>query len=236
MNDQVLMNDDAARSQTGEILDQSTQTTLPAKTETPPDPSTTTTSTETPPEPKTETEPKTTEPAKAPDTYADFKAPDGYQIDPEVLKEALPVFKDLGLTQDQAQKLVDIQIQRDLAIAKARDTTYENLRNEWQGKVKSDPELAKAATDGKVGLDAVKLDIGRAIATLPSALQSDFREAMNLTGAGDHPAFVKAMWQLSKLIGPGTAVKGNGPSPHGQANPDKPAAVSAAKALYPNLA
>lgn len=235
MSETPLMNDDAARSTTGEILDQSTPLTetktetTPQSTDSKPEPTDGKTQ-EVAPETKPETKPE------APAAYADFKAPEGYQIDPEVLKEALPVFKDLGLTQDQAQKLVDIQIQRDLAIAKARDDTYSALRSEWQGKVKSDPELAKAATDGKVGLDAVKLDIGRAIAVLPPALQTDFRDAMNLTGAGDHPAFVKAMWQLSKLIGPGTAVKGNGPSPHGQANPDKPAAVSAAKALYPNLA
>lgn len=227
------MNDEAARSPTGEILDQATPAT------TTPEASTTTTS----------TDPKSTEPAstdapkpddkapdaaKAPDTYADFKAPDGYTLDPEILKEALPIFKDLGLTQDQAQKLVDIQVARDLAQAKSRDETYTALRSEWQGKVKSDPELLAAATDGKVGLDAVKLDIGRALATLPPALQTEFKDAMNLTGAGDHPAFVKAMWKLSQMIGPGTHVAGRGPSPAGQKAPNA-APPSVAKALYPNL-
>jgi hypothetical protein len=112
------------------------------------------------------------------------------------------------------------------------------MRNDWQAKVRSDPDLAKAVDkdSGKTGLDAVKLDIGRALSALGDpALAQDFKDAMNLTGAGDHPAFVKALWKLSSFVTEGKHVAGSGPSPHGQTDPSKGAPRTGASALYPNL-
>src|SRR6266850_2111484 len=57
-------------------------------------------------DPKPEDKPK--EPAEgAPEKYADFKVPDGFKFDPTALTEAQATFKELNLTKDQAQKLVD---------------------------------------------------------------------------------------------------------------------------------
>lgn len=190
------------------------------------------TTTSTDPKPPTDGEPKP-EPAKAPDAYT-FKAPENYTIDAKLLETVTPVFKELGLTQDQAQRLVDIQVARELALAKGPQDAYAATRADWQAKVKADPELTAAVSGDKVGIDAVKLDIGRAIATLPPDLQPAFREAMDITGAGDHPAFVKAMWKFAQAIGEGRPVSGAGPSPQGQIKPGaKP--PSAAQAMYPNL-
>jgi len=231
MADAPLMNDDAARSTTGEILDQSQ--TQPTEVKTEP------TTTETKPEPTTESKDGTTvltkpedKPADkpmVPEKYEDFKAPDGYQIDKAFVESALPVFKELGLTQDQAQKLVDIQVQRELVLAKGPQETYERTRQEWQTKTLNDADIKKA------GIDTVKADIGRALNALgDNALTAEFKQAMDLTGAGDHPAFVKAFWKLSQFITEGKHVTGGGPSPAGQKGPgDKPASL--AKALYPNL-
>jgi hypothetical protein len=120
--------------------------------------------------------------------------------------------------------------------AKAPAATYEATRTEWQTAVKSDPDLAKAVSGGKTGLDAVKLDISRALNGLNDPkLASEFKAAMDLTGAGDHPAFVKTLWKLASFVTEGTHVTGTNPSPHGQRAPgisDKP---SVAQALYPNL-
>jgi len=123
-----------------------------------------------------------------------------------------------------------------IAAAKGPESTYTAIRTDWQAKVKADPDLAGAVNGDKTGLDAVKLDIGRALNAMGDAtLAKEFKEAMDLTGAGDHPAFVKTMWKLASFITEGKHVAGGGPSPHGQAQPGaKP--PSAAKALYPNLA
>jgi len=249
MNDQVSMNDVAARSPTGEILDQSTVTT-PGATSTDPtltqqsqqDP--TKSADATPPsDPTKSTDPTQPPPAKAdagttvPEKY-EFKAPDNYTIDPAAIAAATPIFKELGLTQDQAQKLMDIQIAREIALAKAPDEAVRTMRNGWRGETESHAEI-KATVDknsGKTGMDAVKVNIARTLSVLPVDLQVEFKDAMNLTGAGDHPAFVRAFNKLAAFVTEGSHVNGKGPSELGQTRPGTTTKPDAAAAMYPGLA
>lgn len=167
--------------------------------------------------------------------YTDFTAPEGYKLDPALIAEVTPLFKELGLTQDQAQKLVTLQAQQMIAAARGPQATYETMRNDWRAAVSADSDIKAYNLDGKSGLDAVKIDIGRAIGTLDPKLATDFRAAMDLTGAGDNPAFIKAFWRLSQQISEGKPVSGKGPSPLGQSDPSKPVRPTAAQSLYPNL-
>ena len=232
-----LANDAAARSSTGEILDRTADQPKDPSLQTNPDgtPKTPTpTDTSTNPDGSPKPAPPA-EPGKAPDTYANFKAPDNYTLDPKAVEAALPIFKELGLTQDQAQKLVDLQIARDIEAAKAPTTAVETMRADWRSKVAADTELKAAVNGDKTGLDAVKLDIGRALTHLPPAEAAEFKSAMDLTGAGDHPAFVKAIWKLSQLVTEGKHVTGGNPSPLGQRAPGAADKPSAAKSMFPNL-
>lgn len=170
-----------------------------------------------PTEPKAETPP-------VPETYADFKAPEGFTLSPDLVAEVSPVFKDLGLNQDQAQKLVDWYAKAQLDQAKVMT----DMRADWVSKVKADTEIG-----GK--LDQVKVDIGRMFSHLEPALVSDFKSALDLTGAGDHPAVVKALYKLSQHINEGTHVTGGGPSPEGQTLNGKAPQRTLAQAMYPNL-
>jgi len=234
-----LPNDAAARSATGEIIDRTPDQPKDPSLQTQP-PKGGTSSTDKPIEPTLDKdgkpiEAKPPEPGKAPDTYAAFKAPENYTLDPKAVEAALPVFKELGLTQDQAQRLVDLQTAREIELAKAPTNAVETMRSDWRAKVTADPELAKAVNGDKTGLDAVKLDIGRAITHLPPAEAAEFKAAMDLTGVGDHPAFVKAFWKLSQLITEGKHVNGSNPSPAGQTAPGAASRPTAAKSLFPNL-
>ena len=217
-----LPNDQAARSPTGEILEPSQ---IPTPT-TPP---------VIPPQAPTSTPPKADAP-KAPDAYTDFKAPDGYTLAPEVLAEATPIFKELGLTQDQAQRLVDFHSNAMIKAAKAPADTYEATRAEWKAAVDSDPDIRAAVADGKTGTEAVKIGIAKTLNALGDPkLTADFKAAMDLTGAGDNPAFIKAMWKLSAFVTEGKHVQGQNPSVHGQQAPGTTARPTPAAALYPNL-
>jgi hypothetical protein len=231
------MNDAAARSPTGEILDQqipTTPTTTPLSGQTVPDLSTTTPAPDAPAA-ETKPTPSPTDAPSVPDKY-EFKAPDNYTLDPTAYEAAIPVFKELGLTNDQAQKLIDIQVQREIALAKAPEATMNAMRKDWQGKTLSDPEI-KATIDknsGKTGIDAVKINLARTLAVLPVDLQVEFKDAMNLTGAGDHPAFIKAFNRLAAYVTEGSHVAGKGPSVEGQIKPGTNVKPSPAQALYPN--
>jgi hypothetical protein len=58
---------------------------------------------------------------------------------------------------------------------------------------------------------------------------------MDLTGVGDHPAFVEAMYVLAQRYTEGTHVQGGNPSPLGQSRPGAAARPTLAEAMYPNL-
>src|SRR5262245_66464568 len=107
MSDVALANEPEARTETGEIKDQT-----PATTETPKE----TTPTETPkqeakPDDKTSSllnkDREKDTPSGAPEKYEAFKVPEGHEINEDTAKEVGALFKELNLTQGQGQKLVD---------------------------------------------------------------------------------------------------------------------------------
>src|SRR5258708_1480300 len=168
------------RSPTGELLPPGTTTPTPPatpETQTPPS------GTETKVETKTEDgktvlnkDVKTEAPAGAPETYADFKVPDGFQLDPAVAKEAGTLFKGLNLSQDQAQSLIDFHTSKTQAAAEAPFKLWADTQKEWTDTVKS-----KYGRDvepgGKVLTTTAKL-----IDSLGPTVAKSFREAMDITG------------------------------------------------------
>lgn len=163
----------------------------------------------------------------APEKYTDFKVADGQQLDPKVVEAALPLFKEMDLSQDGAQKLIDFYNGQMKSVSDALVNQAEAKRTEWRGEVAKDSALGN-------GTDGLKPEVSAKIAKVIDTFSNakEFREAMDFTGAGDHPAFVRAILALYDKVGEGTPVKGGNPSPAG--NPDaKP--KSAASALFPNL-
>lgn len=201
-----LMNSTEARTETGEIIDQGqlTQTTETTSTETP----------------------KAT--SGAPEAYTDFTAPEGVTLDPALIAEATPIFKELGLSQEGAQRLVDFHNKQMTAVREAGLKAVTDLRNSWVDQVKADKDIGPK-------LDQVKVEIGRAKDRLSPEVRAAFNEALDFTGAGDHPAVVKAFYEFAKLVNEGTHVAGRGPSPDGQSRDGKVSRPSLAGAMYPNL-
>lgn len=200
---------------------------LTSQTETKTEPST-----ETKTEPKVEAKTETkSEPGKVPEKYADFTVPEGFTLNKEAVEAALPVFKELGLTQEQAQKLVDIQTAREATLSKSNQGDYASMRKDWRDEVLADNTLSAG---GKVKPEVLQT-IGRAIDGLGDAkLAGEFRQVMDTTGVGDNPAFVRTIFKLSQQVTEGRPVQGKGPSSEGQKAPDaKPASI--ATAMYPNL-
>ena len=226
-----LANDPAARATDGTLKDQ--QATQTATTDT----KTTATSTTTPTDAKADDKTLLNKDGKAaavapvvPEKY-EFKAPEGYEIDAKFIEQATPVLKELGLTNDQAQKLVNLQIEREKALTEGPYKLYEETRNGWRNEVFKDPALG----NGTELRGEVKTAINDTLKLLDPKVEAGLRQAMDLTGAGDNPAFVRAMYEFSKLVvREGSSVAGKGPSTLGQRQPGaKP--TSAANALYPNL-
>jgi hypothetical protein len=220
---QSTMPEGVARTPTGEIAGQPTD---PKATT----PQTSTTPTETPSLANQPGESlanqKPTEP-KAPESYTAFNVPEGYELDPTVMQQASEIFKGLNLQQADAQKLVDFYVSKTSESANEPYKLWHETQERWVSEVKNDPVLGPR-------LNEVKTTISRAIDGLNDPrLARDFREAMDYTGAGNNPAFIRAFFKLAQMVTEGGHVTGTGPSPAGQRREGD--RVSAARAMYPNL-
>lgn len=242
MSEAPQPNTTEARTPDGTILDQGKQveskTTTTPSTTTTPTPSTSSdmpsdSSTTPQPDGKTsllnESDEKAPAPVGAPESYEPFTAPTGLKLDDAALAKATPIFKELGLTQAQAQRLVEFQASLTKDHVDAPIRAYDALRAEWQSAVRTDAEIGSK-------LPEVKETIGRAFDALGDAkLTKEFKSVMDLTGAGDHPAFVKAFYKMAQLVVEPRHVAGKGPAPQGQNPSGTTARKSAASAMFPNL-
>lgn len=215
-----------------------TVTTPPTSSTTPPTTQETKPSSEAPesvlsqkPEPAKEEPKEPPKPEGAPEKYEAFKAPEGYEINPKVMEEATAVFKELNLPQPTAQKLVDFYSKTLIESAQASAQAFKDTRAGWVKEANAIPELAGGLGPGGKVITAV----GRMLDQIGDAkLVGDFKQAMDMTGAGDNPAFIRVMYQLAQRLGEGTPVSGNSPAPQGQSAPGS-ARKSAAQEIYPNL-
>ena len=224
-----LPNDPAARTPMGEILDATTgqpplgspSTTTPTTTSEP--------STNEPRDPTPPAAPKPDAPA-VPEKY-EFKDPSGKELASPLLDTVAPIFRELGLDQAAADKLVAAYYKHAQTEAEATLEAIKTTGKMWMDQTMADPELGP-------NMDKIKVDVGRALETTLSPPEREaFQKAMNDTMAGNNPAFVRAFWKLAQKVGPGTHITGNGPAPTGQ-NPrgtadDRP---SVAEAMWPKLA
>lgn len=139
------------------------------------------------------------------------------------------MFKDLGLTQDQAQKLVSWYADQQIKSAEAPTKAIAEMRANWLAAAKADPVLGPK-------WESVGADISKYLNTLGSPEEvSALREAFNVTGAGDHPAIIKAFYRAAQAHIEGKPVSGSGPSPAGQSAPGAAARPTGAQAMYPHL-
>ncbi len=167
-------------------------------------------------------------PTGAPEKYEDFKLPEGVKLEGETLKSATELFKELGLPQANAQKLVDFHLSQIKAATEASSKAYDDMRAAWQTAAKADAEIGPH-------MAKIKENVGRLYDAIGDAkLVADFKSIMDLTGAGDNPAFIKVLNKISSFVTEGKHVSGAQPSKFGQSAPGTSERPSAAHALYPN--
>lgn len=228
-------NSTEARTPDGTLKDQSPNTTPTPTEPSPPEGGSFLTDPDVKPEIKPEGEskpedaPKPEAPAGAPEKYADFKLPEGYQFDAAELTKATTLFKEMNLSQDQAQKLVDHYAENNLQAAQAPYKAWADLQKQWTTEIGN-------RFPGEKG-SQIKGMISNVIDTVLSpSLAKNFRTALNLTGAGSNPDIVEALSIMLKPLSEGTPVRGNGPTKPSQSDPSKSdGPLSAADAIYPHL-
>ncbi len=120
----------------------------------------------------------------APEKY-EFEFPEGMQIDDAALTEAEEVFREIGLTQKQASRLVEIQT----GIVEQQQTALAEQSNAWAKDAKSDKEI---------GGDHFDANLRGARAILRNYGSEELSSLLEQTGLGNHPEVIRL---FSKIKG-----------------------------------
>ncbi|MGA1851285.1 hypothetical protein VH570_10685 [Sphingobium sp. HT1-2] len=133
-----------------------------------------------------------------PEAY-ELTAPEGMTIDADLLTEATPIFKEAGLSNDQAQAILPAAKS---LVEKTQQATVQNLIDAGNQQRKAWLDAAKA--DDKIGganWDASLHSAGRALDALGHAEGSEFRTALNETGFGNHPEMIRIFARIGEMVG-----------------------------------
>lgn len=79
----------------------------------------------------------------APETYEQFTTPAGWELNESEHKTYSDLFRELNLTQAQAQKLVDAYNNRTSMRIKAQEVAVDKQITEWQAEVRKSPDFAQ---------------------------------------------------------------------------------------------
>lgn len=156
----------------------------------------------------------------APEKYTDFSAPEGVELDPEMVGEFTTVAKELNLSQENAQKLVDFGPK---LLQKARDQQNQQwveIREGWVNDLKADKDF---------GGEKLNETLNRAKRALSkfgddSLVKFLMPPSKGGTGFGDHGGLIKLLAKVDKATSEDSVVDGD-PSTKDQ---------TAAATLYPN--
>jgi hypothetical protein len=134
----------------------------------------------------------------APEKY-EFQAGEGVELDAEALKDFEPVARELNLTTEQAQKLVDAYPKILAGVQQRQADAWQAQTEEWAATVKADKEI---------GGDKLTANLGVAQRALDTFGTPELKEYLNGTGLGNHPELVKAFVKVGKAMSEDGVVTG----------------------------
>lgn len=135
----------------------------------------------------------------APEKYADFKLPEGFTLDKEKFSKFQDLAKGLGISQDGAQKLIDLASANSMAAEKAQADAWAKTRETWVAEIKADPEIGGQNLDASVQLAK------RALKEFANDKVIHFLET---TGYGDNPDLVRMFVNIGKRMSEDKLVDG----------------------------
>ena len=142
---------------------------------------------------------KEQKPEGAPEKY-EFTAGEGVELDADALKDFEPVARDLNLTNEQAQKLVD-------AYPKILAGVQQRQAEAWQKQTEGWAETVKA--DKEIGGDKLTANLSAAQRALDQFGTPELKEYLSATGLGNHPDLVKTFVKIGKAMSEDGMVDGS---------------------------
>lgn len=126
-----------------------------------------------------------------PETYADFTLPEGMEVDVLALDNATPIFKELGLTQDQAQQLVSFYAEQVQAGSQQQIDDFNQLMTDWKTQSKNDSEFGgeKFGENLKIAQSAIS-----------KYGTPGLKQLLEDHGVGNHPEMIRFMVKVGNTL------------------------------------
>jgi len=125
-----------------------------------------------------------------------------------------PIAKELGLSQEAAQKLVDFHASQIMAQAKTQTEAWTALNTKWQTEARADPEYGNGA-GGKTFEENSSL-IAKGLSTFGTP---KLNEALIASGMGNHPEIARFLYRVGKAVSEDSIRVGGGVGTSGNPSP-----------------
>ncbi|MES2055212.1 MAG: hypothetical protein V4564_04660 [Pseudomonadota bacterium] len=126
-------------------------------------------------------------------------APEGLTLDPVAIEAATPVFRELGLSNEAANKLMPVAADFAKGITDKFNqqlvTEVQASRKAWLDSARADPEIGGAHWNRSIATAASALD------ALGFTRGSPFRVLLDESGLGNHPEMIRAFHKVGQAIG-----------------------------------
>ncbi|ECF6953719.1 peptidase [Salmonella enterica subsp. enterica] len=143
------------------------------------------------PEEKNPGEEKEQKQEGAPEKYG-FKPAEGQELDAAALEQFEPIARELNLTNEQAQKMVDLYGTKIMPMVQQQQAeAWQKTTEQWAADVKADKEI---------GGDKLTGNLSAAQRALAQFGTPELKEYLEGTGLGNHPELVKAFVKVGKAM------------------------------------
>lgn len=141
------------------------------------------------------------EAAELPEKY-ELTAPEGLEINDEVLAEIDPVFRDLKLNNEQANKVIALAGPFAERIQQQAIDQHLATATTWAKEAKDDPDIGKGNWPETDRLVAKALDrfAGPSKKDANGAEQNPLRAILNDSKLGNHPAMIRAWRDIGRAV------------------------------------
>lgn len=127
----------------------------------------------------------------APEKY-EFKPAEGQELDAAALEQFEPIARELNLTNEQAQKMVDLYGTKIMPMVQQQQVeAWQKTTEQWAADVKADKEI---------GGDKLTGNLSAAQRALAQFGTPELKEYLEGTGLGNHPELVKAFVKVGKAM------------------------------------
>lgn len=129
----------------------------------------------------------------APEAYTEFTVPEGYKLEGERLEQTQALFKELGLSQDKAQKLIErycsVDTENAANLAAASEAARAQQIDAWGQQAKA--ELG----------DKYESTVASARLAVQTFGDEAATEAFDTLGWGNHPALIRLLGKAGAMLG-----------------------------------